>query len=99
MVRVTLDAASMVKLSRAVDARLVHPITDEIEADMKRYVPVLSGDLRSTIRAEHGDGYGRVWFGDVGRDIDYHLYVEFGTSKMDAQPFARPALYQRRMGG
>jgi hypothetical protein len=94
--RVKLDAAGMVRLSRVVDARLVHPVTDAVADDMRRYVPVLSGDLRSTIRVEHGHGFGRVFFGDVGRGIDYHLYVEFGTSRMAAQPFARPALYQSR---
>jgi HK97 gp10 family phage protein len=86
----------MYRLSRAVDASAVHPITDAVAKDMRRYVPVLSGDLRSTIRVEHGEGFGRVHFGDVSRGIDYHLYVEFGTSKMAAQPFARPALYQAR---
>lgn len=97
MAQVKLDANGMVRLARVVDARLVHPVTDAIADDMRRYVPVLSGDLRSTIRPEHFDGRGRVWFGDVAGDVDYHLYVEFGTSRMAAQPFARPALYQTRV--
>ncbi|HET9234927.1 MAG TPA: HK97 gp10 family phage protein [Candidatus Eisenbacteria bacterium] len=97
MARVRLDAAGMVRLSRVVDERLVHPVTDAVAQDMRRYVPVLTGNLRSTIRVEHGEGYGRVYFGSVDRGIDYHLYVEFGTSRMAAQPFARPALYQARV--
>lgn len=32
---------------------------------------------------------GEVW---VGTAVDYGPYVEFGTSKMEAQPFLRPAL-------
>ena len=97
MARVTLDAGGMALLSRVVDARLVHPITDAVADDMRRLVPVLTGDLRSTIRVEHRAGSGRVYFGDAGRGIDYHLYVEFGTSRMAAQPFARPALYRARV--
>ena len=96
-VRVTMDRNGMVKLSRAVDANAVHPITDAVAKDMERYVPVLTGKLRGTIRAEHLAGAGRVHFGDVSRGIDYHIYVEFGTSRMQAQPYARPALYQARV--
>jgi hypothetical protein len=96
MARVTLDAGGMAQLRRVVDARLVHPVTDAVARDMERYVPVLSGRLRGTIRPEHGDGWGRVHFGDVSGGVDYHLYVEYGTSRMDAQPYARPALYQAR---
>jgi hypothetical protein len=94
--RVVMYAPGMVRLSRVVDERLVHPVTDAVAEDMRRYVPVLTGDLLSTIEAEHGDGYGRVTFGDLSRGIDYHLYQEFGTSKMQAQPYARPALYKTR---
>lgn len=96
MARVVLSAAGMATLAEVADARAVHPITDAVHDDARRYVPVLSGDLRSTLRTEHGDGYGRVWAGDVGRNIDYHTYVEFGTSRMGAQPYLRPALWQTR---
>lgn len=94
--RVRMDAAGSVHLRAIVDERLVHPVTDAVAEDARRYVPVLSGDLLSTIEAEHGEGYGRVHCGDVARGIDYHLYQEFGTSKMEAQPYMRPALYKRR---
>lgn len=96
MARVVMYAPGLVHLSRVVDERLVHPVTDEVAADMRRYVPVLSGDLLSTIEAVHLEGSGRVTFGDLARGIDYHLYQEFGTSKMQAQPYARPALYKTR---
>ena len=29
---------------------------------------------------------------EVGTNVEYALYVEFGTSKQSAQPFMRPAL-------
>jgi hypothetical protein len=93
---IVLDRAGLSMLSEEVDRKLVHPITDEVEEDMQRYVPVRTGALFGTIEKEHGDGYGRVWFGDPAEGVDYHLYVEYGTSRMGAQPYARPALYQVR---
>lgn len=95
-VRVVMDSSGMAKLAAIVDARLVHPVTDAVAEDMRQYVPVLSGDLRDTIEAEHLEGEGRVNFGDVDAGVDYHLYQEFGTSRMAAQPYARPALFKER---
>lgn len=96
MARVVISASGMGELHRLVDERLVHPITDAVAEDMRRMVPVLSGALLSTIEEEHGSGFGRVHFGNVDEGVDYHLYQEFGTSKMAVQPYARPALYRRR---
>ena len=93
---VVLDEGGLGELSREVDSELVHPITDEVAEDMRRMVPVDTGRLRGSIEEEHGEGYGLVWFGDPDEGIDYHLYVEYGTSRMAAQPYARPALYRER---
>lgn len=97
--RVVISAPGMVRLRREVDAKVLRPVTDAIADDAQRYVPVLSGELLSTIHAEHLAGEGRVHCGDIGRGIDYHLYQEFGTSKMQAQPYMRPALYKTRSVG
>lgn len=94
--KVVLYAPGLVQLDRVVDADLVHPITDAVAEDMRRYVPVLTGALQGTIKEEHLEGSGRVNFGDVEAGVDYHLYQEYGTSIMVAQPYARPALYKRR---
>lgn len=96
MARIVINEGGLDRIEREVDAKMVHPITDAVADDMTRYVPVLSGDLRDTIEAEHLEGEGRVYFGDPGAGVDYHLYQEFGTSKMSAQPYARPALYKTR---
>jgi hypothetical protein len=32
----------------------------------------------------------------VGTDVEYSIYVEFGTSKMAAQPYLRPAIEEAR---
>lgn len=99
MARVVLTAAGFGDLSRVVDERVVHPVTDAVAEDARRMVPVLSGDLLGTIKAEHLPGVGRVHCGDVEAGVDYHLYQELGTSIMAAQPYMRPALYRRRSVG
>ena len=99
MATVRMTAAGRVRLRRVVDAKAVHPVTDAVADDMTRLVPVLSGALRSTIRAVHLEGEGRVYFGAPARGVNYHFYVEFGTWKMAAQPYARPALYRVRSLG
>lgn len=94
--QVRMNAAGLVRLRAVVDEKLLRPVTEAVAEDARRYVPVLSGDLLDTIHAEHLAGEGRVYCGDPGRGIDYHLYQEFGTSRMQAQPYMRPALYKRR---
>jgi hypothetical protein len=97
-VRVVLYEPGIIEVQtavdREVDAKVVEPIAD----DMRTMVPVLSGDLKDTIRKDpfSGQGLHRIWFGDVAAGVDYHLYQEYGTSKMDAQPYARPAVYRVR---
>jgi hypothetical protein len=93
--RVRLVAAGVAEVHREAN-RYAGELAEDIASDMRRYVPVLTGDLRSTIRVVHGDPVTRIWFGDVAAGIDYHLHQEYGTSVMEAQPYARPAVYQVR---
>jgi hypothetical protein len=87
-------------LERHVRDTVVQPVTEAVAEDMRRYVPVLTGDLRGTIRTEYPTALeGRVYFGDVDEGVDYHLYQEYGTSQMAAQPYARPALFKTRTVG
>jgi hypothetical protein len=72
------------------------PIVEDMADDMRRYAPVLSGELVASIRVEPGSAVHRIWIGDVAGGVDYHLYQEFGTSVMAAQPYIRPAVYQKR---
>lgn len=53
----------------------------------KELAPVLTGNLRRSIAVTDGDGE----FVHIGTDVEYAIYQEFGTSKMAAQPFLRPA--------
>ena len=67
----------------------------KVEAGAKRRCPVDTGRLRSSITHElrvDAEGLHAV----VGTDVEYAAYVEFGTSRMHAQPFLRPALDEVR---
>lgn len=66
-------------------------VVDDIGRTMKRLVPVDTGALRDSIEWITVDGRGVISVG-----TEYWEYVEFGTSKMAAQPFIRPALYRSR---
>jgi HK97 gp10 family phage protein len=57
--------------------------------DAKARVPVLTGNLRRSIALSDGPGDAEV---TIGTDVEYAPYVEFGTSRMAAQPYLRPAL-------
>lgn len=81
---------------RAAASRYAGRLAEDIAADIERLAPVLTGLLRSTVRVEHGSPVHRIWIGDVAAGVDYHLYQEYGTSRMAAQPFIRPAVYQVR---
>ena len=93
--RVRIHEGGMDGLQEAAD-RYAGELAEDIADDMRRMVPVLSGLLRGTIRVEHGSPVTRIWVGDTAAGVDYHLYQEFGTSRMAAQPFIRPAVYRRR---
>ena len=53
-----------------------------------------TGNLKNTIRYEVNEE-GREVYGIVGttqKDPDYGLFLEYGTSKMEARPWLRPAM-------
>jgi HK97 gp10 family phage protein len=92
--RVVIDQAGMNALLRDVSGPVAADLLRrviQVEATAKRLCPVDTGRLRSSITHELGvDSRGLV--GTVGTNVTYAPYVEFGTSRMRAQPFLRPAL-------
>lgn len=65
-----------------------------VVADMKRMVPVDTGNLRDGIEAL---GEGRIGISATSESGEsYAEFVEFGTENAPAQPFIRPALYRKR---
>jgi len=92
-----------VKLSKALDEAL-NEIAEKIRDDAKSFVPVDTGALRKSIRIEKKGklqvsivaGGGGVINPRTGREVDYAGYVEFGTSRMNPQPYMQPALEKNR---
>lgn len=63
----------------------------EIEREAVSEVQVDSGRLKNSIMTrEDGD------IVEVGSDVEYAQYVEFGTSKMAAHPYLQPAVEKVR---
>lgn len=55
----------------------------------KELAPIRTGTLRRSIQAEEGPGEREV---TIGTNVEYAIYQEYGTSRMPAHPFLRPAL-------
>lgn len=77
----------------------VRPLTEDIADSARRFAPVDTGLMVSTIETEYpAEGTGRVWVGGRGQ-AHYWSTVEYGdptNPRYPVQPFMRPALYQRR---
>jgi len=81
-------AASMDRLERAAEV---------IAEDARRRVPVDSGKLKSTIRVTRLKGDPRrnvrIYAGNRKKQGAFYAHmIEFGTVKMKAKPFLRPAV-------
>lgn len=97
-----------IRITRVTDgdeiARQVLPhmeaLGQAVGARMQRLVPKRTWALHDTISTETERKRSRVTttVGFGNDKVDYGLEVERGTSKMRAQPFARPALAQSRAG-
>lgn len=78
--------------------RYTRAVAREVGRDAKRLCPVDTGALRASIWAEADGRTVRIWVGNNprGDGVDYWAHVEFGTSRMAAQPFLRPSVWRRR---
>ena len=91
------------KLNDALDEAL-EEIAEKIRDDAKDFVPVDTGALQKSIRVEKKKklevliiaGGGGVINPKTGREVDYAGYVEFGTSRVNPQPYMQPALEKNR---
>ena len=64
----------------------------DMENTAKGLVPVRTGRLRESIFHEVLDIEGLA----VGSTVEYAAYVEYGTSRMQAQPFIEPAIVEHQ---
>jgi HK97 gp10 family phage protein len=73
---------------KAICVAEVQKATYRVEADAKALTPVKTGALRRSIHSVFENGGLR---GVVGPSVLYGKYVEFGTRRMGARPYMRPA--------
>lgn len=91
------DRDGLARIRVETERTTVPRLTRAILFDSQRYVPVLTGDLKRSGRTEYHYGGGITGFVVYGNDeVDYATYQEFGTSKMAAQAYLRPAAYKKR---
>jgi HK97 gp10 family phage protein len=70
---------------------LAKGVEQEILPEMRALTPVDTGNLRDSEHVEVTENSVTLVAG-----TDYALFVEFGTSKMSAQPYMRPAIDAKR---
>lgn len=83
--------AGMDALHRFLNQRM-DQLAEDIATDARTYAHVDTGELSTHIDAETGQNP-RIIRSEAD---DVSFYAEVGTSKMDAIPYLRPALYQER---
>lgn len=66
---------------------MVAKAASDVEARSKQICPVRTGALKNSINTE----FLEPALASVGPNMDYSIYVEYGTYKMAAQPYMRPA--------
>jgi HK97 gp10 family phage protein len=67
-----------------------------VERDAKIKVPVDTGRLRQSITHQDHDFGSKNPYVEIGTNVDYAPPVEYGTSKMTAQPFLRPSYNENK---
>jgi len=82
-----IDKGRPDRIKAALD-RVIEYGADIIKRRAVQIVPVDTGRLLLSIDIGDIDSKGK----SIGPDTPYDIYVEFGTRKMAAQPYMRPAL-------
>lgn len=98
MAKVQIDRSAIAALSRS---DTVHDALDKIggaiASDARVAAPKRTGFAASTIHHEVGqDEHGPYVRVSWAPDAFYLMFHELGTSRQNATPFLRPALYKRR---
>ena len=73
---------------------IIKRAAEKIREDAEKLAPKRTGKLARSIeikKLEVTKDKIRIGVGPVGKDIFYWFFVEYGTSKMSAQPYLRPA--------
>lgn len=91
MAKVYLQQEQLAQILEDATEFVTEEIIPDVVDDMKRLAPVDTTELRESIHQVPGKPAFEVNAPHAG-------FVEFGTEKMAAQPFIRPALYRVRGG-
>ncbi len=90
--KVTLDTDKLDEIAGKLQLSLDEVMLGaayEIEAQAKQIAPYRTGALKNSIATERVNENKII--ARVGPHVEYAAYVEFGTSRMAAQPYLKPA--------
>lgn len=93
-IKITSDAEKLLRKFNNTDtvekdvSKLVKDTLHNIERDAKKRCPVDTGRLRGSITTNIISTYS----GEVGTNVEYAEYVEYGTRYQSAQPYFEPAV-------
>lgn len=93
-VQIRIVSNRLPEISAAIRPAVVQEVqkaTYDVEARAKQVVPVKTGTLRRSIHSVFSNG---GLTGIVGPSVSYSAFVEFGTRRMAARPYMRPAAEQ-----
>ena len=87
--RLTADLLKSESTAKKMASLAIRKTALDCQASAQRRAPVDTGALRNSIGTEFGDsGMSAL----IGPTVNYGAYVEFGTSRMSAQPYMSPAM-------
>lgn len=91
----------MILFKKRLNKELEEAMQDSVlwvERDAKEFAPVDTGNLRASIASmvESSGVLKSEVRGVIGSNVDYAPFQEFGTSRMGAQSFLRPAMEKNR---
>jgi len=96
-VSIHVNKSVLERIIAAYDSNLAdigNRVGNELEGNAKRFAPVDTGLLRSSIHQEYPGGDILAQIAILEMDCNYAIYQELGTYKMAAQPFMTPAIEQ-----
>ena len=96
-VKISLDTKALDALPKRVRGRAsdaVQRTRHKLAVAIRAHAPVDAGELRDSVEEyDAGPSKGVVWV-----DAEHGIHVEYGTSRMQASPFIRPAVKAVKAG-
>lgn len=87
-ISLTDNVDDFIRATKEQRARALEAVGMQAENYAKLLCPVDTGNLRNSITHEQGGEDFEV----VGTNVEYAPYVEYGTQRMKAQPYIKPAV-------